>query len=249
MAPLIRYSALILAPALIYSACDNRGNVDRTKPTPSFSVEMTAVRDYSQHRSVADISFQRDNQPFDGASIKIGNITIPSAGSGRYFAQSPQLILFSRLNEITLSSPEDDYLKTLTFDLPDSFSITSIIPQYNQGAVPVDIDWSSAGGAAHYILIVMAKHYPANGTSPLRLLLGTDSTAFLIPDTTFEDATADIISDTYYIYLAAFNQGFGPYLGLTYPLPDSLPQRRVADPAGFLRYGTVAPIDSIIVPL
>ena len=115
----------------------------------------------------------------------------------------------------------------------------------------MQLQWSAATRATQYIIAVVAKHYPANNSVPLSVLLGSENTLYTIPYTTFEDPNSlNTIYDTYYVYVVAFNQGFGAYSGMPlFPLPPGVPQRTVSDPSGQLKYGTLAPLDSVIVLL
>ena len=47
-----------------------------------------------------------------------------------------------------------------------------------------------------------------------------------VPDTTFENYAGDPISGIYYIYLIAYNEGFGPYEGIEFQVPEGLSFRR-----------------------
>jgi hypothetical protein len=131
--------------------------------------------------------------------------------------------------------------------MPDSFAVTTVNPRYNSSADYVTIEWSGADGATGYILAVASEGYYEDGTIPLRMILPANSTVFVVPDTTFEDFYGDPVYAVYYIYLIAFNEGFGPYPGIRFPVPEGLPQRQISDPSGTMQYGTVAPLDSIIV--
>jgi hypothetical protein len=77
--------------------------------------------------------------------------------------------------------------------------------------------------------------------------LDDEFTVQTVPYTAFLDQSGFTVRDIYYVYLAAFNQGFGEYEGLEFPLPMNLPKRRIFNPAGLATYGTIAPVDSILV--
>lgn len=232
---------------LVFHSCDSRNSLNRSRPTASFAADMTIVRDYSQQRSVARASFRRNSEPFDEGIITLGSDTIAFAGNGSYFSQSPGLELPPGINQITFASQEDEYFKTVTIELPDSFGVTNVFPRDNPNAQEVLLNWSLPGGATRFLLVVVSRGYPLDTTIPHMVILNSNITSAVVPDSTFEDPFGFIVDDIYYVYMVAFNQGFGEYDGIPFPLPPGLPERRISEPAGFLRYGTVAPVDSIIV--
>lgn len=244
----IRIIPLILALPFIVLSCDTRGSVDtRTRETASFSVDMTVVKDYSAGTNIVEINFDRDGVQFSDAAITLDGRVIPSIGGGLYFVDSPVFPISSGLNLVTFESPDDGYSKSVMFVMPDSFAVTTVSPRNNSNADDVTVRWSVSGGATGYILAVATMDFYADGTIPLREILSAGTTVFVVPDTTFEDAVGDPVYAVYYIYLIAFNEGFGPYSGIRFPLPEGLPQRAISDPSGFMQYGTAAPLDSIIV--
>jgi len=239
--------AVLVLPLLILS-CDTRGSVTtRSRATASFSVDMTVVKDYSAGTNIVEINFERNGIPFSDAIITLEGWAVPSMGGGYYFADSPIFPISSGLNQVTFASPDDDYSKSITFEMPDSFAVTTVSPRYNSSADYVTVRWSGSGGATGYILAVATENYYADGTIPLRRILSAGNTVFVVPDTTFEDFAGDLVYAVYYIYLIAFNEGFGPYSGIRFPVPEGLPRHAISDPFGFLQHGTAAPLDSIIV--
>lgn len=238
---------VLTLPFLIIS-CDTRGSVaSRSRDVPSFSVDMIVVKDYSTGSNIVEIYFNRDGVPFSDAVITMGGWAVPSMGGGLYFVDSPTFPVSAGLNEVTFESPDDGYMKSVTFEMPDSFAVTTVNPRYNFNADDVIVRWSESSGATNYIFAVATENYYEDGTIPLRRILPSGTTQFQVPDTTFEDFAGDPIYAVYYIYLIAFNEGFGPYSGIRFPVPEGLPRRTISDPSGFLQYGTVAPLDSIIV--
>ena len=244
----IRIIPLVLALPFIVLSCDTRGSVDtRTRETASFSVDMTVVKDYSAGINIVDIYLYRDGVQFSDATITLDGRFIPSRGGGLYSIDSPVFPISSGLNLVTFASPDDGYSKSVMFEMPDSFAVTTVSPRNNMNADDVTVRWSVSGGATGYVLAVATANYYADGTIPLREILSAGNTVFVVADTTFEDAAGDPVYAVYYIYLIAFNEGFGPYDGIRFPLPEGLPQRAISDPSGFMQYGTTAPLDSIIV--
>jgi hypothetical protein len=239
--------SLVLLAILITLSCDSRNSITRSKSTASFSVDMTVVRDFSQGKDIAQARLLRNNSPFSDGRIVVGRDTLESTGNGNYFSRVSIHTLFNRSNQITFSSDSDSYLQSSTIDLPDSFAITSVNPRINSDVIPVDLQWSHSNGATKYLLVVVSKNYPADNSSPFMIVLGSDIGNYTVPDTTFEDLTGLPISGIYYIYMAAFNQGFGQFNDMHFPLPAGLPRRTISNPIGYLRYGTVAPVDSTIV--
>lgn len=245
---LLLISVIISLSILAYS-CDNRGSIStRQRQEASFTVDMTLVRNLPTGGNQVDVYFERDGQPFSDAAITVGDYIVPSIGGGLYFVESSLFPLPPGLTTIQFDSPEDDYVKSIQIHMPGDFEITEVTPRYNPNADDVTIEWSSSTNASDYVLAVATLDYPVDGTSPLRKIVPDGSNIYVVPDTTFENFAGDVVSGIYYIYLIAFNSGFGPYSGIPFPVPEGLPEKTILDPLGKLRYGTVADIDSIIVP-
>ncbi len=241
-------AVVALATVTLLSACDSRNPINRSKPPVSFQMELTAVKDLSRSTDLVEIQFRRSNEPFSDGLIIINQDTIRSAGSGIYSGQSPLVNLFAGSNSVTFESPDDFYSQTIAIEVPDAFQITAVNPRYNQSATDVTLQWSHPNRASGFILAVVSDDYPNDGTAPLAVLLASNLTTYIISDTTFEDDTGEVVSGRYRIYLVAYNGGFGPYPGIPFDLPPGIPTRTITEPSGHLRAGTVAPIDSIIVP-
>lgn len=241
--------AALLVLFICALSCDRRGSINtRDRDLPRFSAELTAVVDYSSGNKIVEVTFERDDLPFSSAVITIDDQQIPSAGGGLYFVESPAFPLGGGVKDITFRSQEDDYTRSVVIIMPDSFAVTTVNPWYNYNADDVYVEWSPSEGASNYVLAVATNDYYSDGTIPLTRILSSAVTFFTVPDTTFEDFAGDVVPAVYYIYVIAYNRGFGPFSGIAFPLPQGLPRHAIADPSGFLKYGTVAPLDSIVVP-
>jgi hypothetical protein len=229
--------------------CDRRSSTSRPRDTVSFSVDMTIVRDLSTGYNSVDITFKRENEPFSEAIITIGTSEVPNSGGGIYFVNDPGFALPAGINEITFESPGDNYMKTVSINIPGNFSIEEVSPRFNVSADPVYVSWSASSGAGRYLLVVATEDYGADGTSPFFATTIAPGSSALVPDTTFRDSIDEIVNGIYYVYVIAFNDGLGPFIrqGPDIPMPENLPERFIGDPSGFVRHGTVAPLDSIIV--
>jgi hypothetical protein len=244
-----RIAVGLLVLMISISSCDRRGSLDtRNRDVPNFSVDLTAVIDYSSGNRIVEVTFERDNLPFSTAVITIDDQEIPPAGGGYYFIESPVFALDEGLTEIVFQSADDDYEKTITITIPDSFAVTEVSPWYNPDADEVYVEWSPSDGASGYVVGVATDNYYDDGTVPMTARLSSGDNFLYVPDTTFEDFAGDVVPAVYYIYVIAFNRGLGPYSGIKFPLPAGLPRQTISDPSGFLQYGTVAPLDSIVVP-
>lgn len=237
------------AISIFLISCDSRGSLDsRQRDVASFSVEMTLIRNLSTGMNQVEVYFERDGIAFSDAFIEVNGVNVPVIGGGLYYVENSTFPLPAGLNTITFDSPDDDYFKEVSIDMPGAFGITIVNPQYNQNADDVVIEWSDSENASNYILAVSTLSSPADGTVPLRMILPESPTRFVVPDTTFEDFAGDPVAGIYYIYLIGFNEGFGPYSGIRFSVPEGLPDKTIIDPYGILHYGTVAALDSITVP-
>jgi hypothetical protein len=233
----------------LFWGCDSHKSVVDNTPQVTFSAEMTIVKDFSQGLDMARIDFGRNGEAFNSATIKIGADTVRLYGAGIYFAETPLIHLLSQNNTISFACSSDSYMKDLTFIMPGNLAITNVYPRYNQGVNPVQVDWSNSDGASGYVLTVIARNYGHNGTSPLTTKLTSDSHSITIPTTAFETSSGNPVADIYYIYVVAYNGGFGPFPGMKFPLPSNLPAEAISEPNGHIRVGVVAPADSVIVPI
>ncbi len=248
MFKMARSLTILIIPALILASCDTRGSVrPRVRELPSFTVEMTLVKNLDTGENLVEAIFERDGAAFSDGIITVGGVEVPPQGGGLYYEYSASFPLPSGANLIGFVSPEDDYSKEVTIIMPGIFSVTQISPRHNPNADAVFVEWSASSDAGSYILAVSTGSTD-DGTIPLRKILTSTTINYWVPDTTFEDFFGDPVAGTYYVYLIAFNEGFGPYEGIEFQVPEGLPEKLIADPVGVLRFGTAAPIDSIVVP-
>jgi len=249
MTKLSRQILLLSLPLLISGACDNRRSLDsQQRNTPSFHAEVTLIRNLSTGRNQVDAYFERNGSAFSDGIISVGSTQVPVQGGGFYYIDSNTFPLQAGLNSVNFESVDDDYLSSVDITMPGDFSITNMYPRYNSNADNVSVEWSQSSNASNYLLAVSTR-YLDDGTTPLRTILSGSAGQFIIPDTTFEDFAGDVIPGTYYVYLIAYNEGFGPYSGIQFEVPEGLPQKTIFDPSGYLLFGTVAPLDSITVPI
>lgn len=245
-----RFALIMIAwlSIAVITGCDRRNSTTRPKTTPTFSVDMTIIRDLSTGYNSADITFERNGQPFSDAIISIGTSEVPSTGGGIYYVNDPGFVLPAGANEITFESPSDGYMQTVTIVIPGDFSILEVSPRQNISVDPVFVDWSASSNASKYLLVVATDDYGVDGTTPFSVTVST-GTEYTVPDTTFRDDLDEVVNGIYHVYVIAFNDGLGPFIrqGPDIPMPDNLPERFIGNPSGFVRHGTVAPIDSIIV--
>jgi hypothetical protein len=243
---LYKYFIFVISLVALIS-CDNRNSVSRSRVESTYSCDITAVKDYSQRKNIVNLRFWRDNTLFERALITVNSGVLPSIGSGTYFGQTPTILLVGGNNQITFADTEKTYNQSITFDLPDSFGVSNINPRFLNDAVDVQLNWSSSNRADNYILCVASRGYPGDGTTAFTKIFASSVNGFLIPDTVFENMSGFTVNGTYLIYLAAYKDGFGEYPGMPFYLPTGLPQRRVLEPSGYIRYGIVAPVDSIVI--
>lgn len=227
------------------TGCDRRSTT-KSSTGSDFSTTLSLIKDYSARKNRADIEFYREGAPFSEAVIKVDGIIIPNVGGSVYFDTlfSP---LYTGLVTVTFESDADSYIDTLILDVPDSFAVVNLVPSEMAISSDVYVEWSAANGATAYILGVSTRESPGDGSTPFSILLGGTARNYTIPAQTFEDELGDEIFGTYYVYLIAFNRGFLPYVGLKFPLPEGVPVRPLANPAGTAGYGTIAPLATIRV--
>jgi hypothetical protein len=229
-------------------ACDRRSGTTRVRNEISFSTDLSLIKDYSTGRNRADIQFFREGNAYSQAVITVNGIIIPNAGGSIYYDT-----LFAPMNtglvSVRFEVDGDDYLDSLVLNIPDSFGIEIVSPPEMDEARDVYIEWSASSGATAYILGISTEDAPFDGSTPFsKLLSGTARNyTVLTTDSVFVDGAGFEVFGTYYIYLIAFNNGFKPYVGLQFPLPDDVPVRHLAEPSGTAGYGTIAPIDSVRV--
>jgi len=240
--------AIVIGIAILWlSSCDNRSFVAEPNPQPTFSGDINVVRDFNQRKTIAEFSFFRDGDTIPDGVVRLNNFSLTESIHGVYAIEAPLQSVFNGLNTVEFASLRDNYSSSIAIHMPDSFAVMFINPRDNTGINNVTVQWAQPDFATRILLVVVARNYPANGSIPYMTVLDADVTTHIIPYTVFEDQTGFAIRDTYYVYLVAYNQGFGEYPGLEFPLPPNLPKRRISNPSGLATYGTVAPLDSILV--
>ena len=248
MIKLARAISILIIPTLMVSSCDRRGSVrPRVRDLPSFTVEMTLIKNLATGENLTEAYLERDGQAFSDAIITVAGVEIPVQGGGLYYVHNASYPLQSGLNNIVFESPDDDYSKEISIIMPGIFGITGVNPSNNANADFVFVEWSASTNASNYLLAV-STGVADDGTTPLRMILPSTAGNYWVPDTTFENYAGDPVPGIYYIYLIAYNEGFGPYEGIEFQVPEGLPEKAILDPVGVLRFGTVAGMDSIVVP-
>ncbi len=232
---------------LLPAACDDNNSAIGPNPQPSFSGDINVVRDYNVRRTIAEFSFFRNNDPIEHGVVRLNDTSLTVNDAGVYALEAPLRAVFDGLNTVEFISPRDNYDRTIAIHMPDSFGVANINPRDNRGVTDATVQWTRPGNATKVLLVIVARNYPANGSLPYMVILEDEVTTHIVPYTAFQDQTGFDIRDVYYVYLAAFNQGFGSYEGIEFPLPLILPRQRISNPSGFATYGTVAPVDSILV--
>lgn len=239
--------AAAAATAILAAGCDDRSASPPSDTQPSFSGDINIVRDFERREVIARFTFYRDGDTIPHGVVRLNDTSLTAQAGGVYALRAPLEAVFDGLNLIEFTSPRDNYDRTLSIRLPDSFAVANISPRDNRGVNDVTVEWSRPTEATKVILVVVARNYPQNGSLPYMAILDDEVTNHVVPYTIFEDEFGSVIRDVYYVRLAAFNQGFGSYEDIEFPLPLGLPRQRLTNPSGFATYGTVAPADSILV--
>jgi len=227
-------------------SCDRRTSAARFNEPPVFTSDMTIIKDLSTRLNLIDISLYKDGQPFSGAVVNVGPVTVQNSGGEIYYIRD-YFALPSGFMEISIESENDNYHQVVPLLLPDSFGVNQVSPRNNTNGDNVFVDWSASNNADYYILAVATANFGFDGSIPFDTLLTANHTSLTVPFWVFEDAIGEIVDGVYYIYIIGFNEGFGPYGETRFQIPDDLPVRITANPVGTLKYGTIAPQDSIIV--
>jgi hypothetical protein len=108
--------------------------------------------------------------------------------------------------------------------------------------------WKASEKADGYFVSVIGRNADSTGAIPYSSRVDYQQTQFTIPPDAFRDRFSELKADVYLVYIAAYSEGFIPYEGMPFTLPEGLPEVSLSGAEGSFGCGVVAPYDSIIVP-
>lgn len=206
---------------------------------PTFTVNGVVVKDLDISKDIAYFMVSRNDTLFNTASVKVGNKTIPSIGSGAYYSDT---MSFSAAISYTDSiiSAQDTVTITFGFTMPDTFSvnITPAKDTFRTVDFPIHVNWTASGSANGYIISVVK----GDSIPGAVLYSGTDDASpFPIPNQAFyTSGMGTLVTGFYWIYVIAYNKSFVSYPGMPFTLPSGLPANNISGAQGTIGAGVVA---------
>jgi len=218
-----------------------------TRTTPEeykFTINGVVVKDLNSGKDIAYFAILRDDNPFDGAVVKVGADTLENQGNGNYYLEGFPLFSHGQTVSISISSADDDFNLNTSVLMPGSFQITDINPTPVTGAnaEEVKLYGSASVGANGYFASIMRPDGSDGYTGLISLgemIQGAD-----IPRSTFGEGGA-FITGTYMVYTVSYAGSFLYYPGMEFYLPAGLPADNITGANGTIGAGVVAPSVSI----
>lgn len=236
-----------IAVLLISFSCEKKPTGPTTQK-PSFTVYGVVVKDLNISKDIAYFTVSRNDTLFNAATVKVGNKTIPSIGSGSYFSDTMAFVAATSYTDSIISA-QDTMAMIFNFALPGTFLLNPIRgnDSLNVQGHSVTVTWTPSDSASGYFMCVVkgdsisgAKLYA--GTVPVAS--GTQAT--ITPDV-FRDVANNPVPGYYWVYIVAYNKSFVGYPGMPFPLPAGLPAGNIAGATGTLGAGVIAPKGYIYV--
>lgn len=254
--------AAVSVTAVLFLAlvgCDSSSGGFQPTPVAAYELAGALVGDPGRIQTKVAIELTRNDSTLATGTILLGADTLEFADTSQftdsvyYFGNAEAYRYAGDSATLKVSDP-NRFTSTFSLTVPDTFSITSVIPatgQWRSTDGPVQLVWNGSDGADGYILAAV-KHqavYTGEGYSAYADEL---STAGNIPGTAFyTNAGATLDTGLYNIYVFAYSGSPNKSLTdqiLPVPLPsqlaDNIDQRDLTGRFGAL---TLAMFDTLRV--
>lgn len=229
---------LLVAIFLFSFSCEKKPTGPTTQK-PTFTIYGAVVKDLNLSKDIAYFTVSRNDTLFDAATVKVGNRTIPSIGSGSYYSNT---MSFSALTSYTDSiiSAQDTVTITFDFTMPDTFSINQlpVNDSLNAGGHTVTVYWTASDSSDGYFISV-AKGDTIPGAVLYSSTVGIPQAP--IPTEAFHTTgMGNIVTGYYWVYVIAYNKSFPSYPGTPFNLPAGLPVNNITGAKGTIGAGVIA---------
>jgi hypothetical protein len=199
---------IFIITVFLFPGCNDKGT--HQNQNSEYRLIGAVVSDHDQSKTLAAVDLKNNSLEAVNADITIGNqiaqfnrasfpvdsvFSVKTTSSGTYIEGSYRIVI----------SDSTTYNDSISFTLPDTFSITSISPPSRivQGLMPVSLQWSGSTGATGYIMAAVLRNSAYDGVG-FSIYATSLSPAGTIPQDAFS-MSAGPNPDTgwYYIYVYA----------------------------------------------
>ena len=208
---------------------------------PTFTIYGAVVRDLNLSKDIAAFSVSRNDTLYNGATVKVGNKSIPNVGSGVYYNEFSDTTFHAGTAYIdSIISSQDTVTITFGFTMPDTFSIyiTPDKDTFRTVDFPIHVNWTASNSADGYIISVVK----GDTISGAVLYSATDDASpNAIPNQAFyTSGMGSLVTGYYWVYVIAYNKSFPSYPGMPFNLPAGLPANNISGAQGTIGAGVIA---------
>lgn len=242
-------SYLFIALALLTTLYCSRGEIiSYSGQQYQFNIDAVVVWDMNWSEGLVRVTVMEDSSPLAGAQVKINLHSVAESDTGEYSSDDPSYLKLNDSNKLSVIYAPHNLNAQIEFDLPDTFRVIDLPQRLNPGGEPRVVEWRASEKADGYFVGVIGRNADSTGAIPYSSRVDYQQTQFTIPPDAFRDRLSELKPDVYLVYVAAYSEGFIPYEGMPFTLPEGLPEESLSGADGSFGCGVVAPHDSVIVP-
>ena len=229
--------------------CDGSGSGPTLVRTGDYYLSGSVVKDFNADLTTICASLQRNDSALSTALVTYGTDTLVWVDTTHYkFAKGPAVLYEAGPVAMTFAD-EVLFSQSVMTTIPDTFSITSVIPDRREklSAESVILSWSGSIGSDGYVIAAVKAREGYLGRGFSQYVETQSTSASFSPEAFMVDniPTNEIDTGWYYLYLYAYTDATDSSLSalsLPVPLPSQLADSIVV--SHFIgRAGTVLVID------
>ena len=240
---------IFVALALLTTLYCRRGEITTYSGQQyQFNIDAVVVWDMNSGEGLVRVTVVEDSSALAGAQVKINLHSVAESDTGEYSSDDPSYLKLNDSNKLSVIYTPHNLNGNIEFDLPDTFRITALPQRLNPGGASRVAYWKASEKADGYFVSVIGRNADSTGAIPYSSRVDYQQTQFTIPPDAFRDRFSELQADIYLVYVVAYSEGFIPYEGMPFTLPEGLPEASLTGSDGSFGCGVVAPYDSIIVP-
>jgi len=239
-------NGLVLFLFLMLSlSCGGKVTTRTNPPEYKFTINGVVVKDMNLGKDIAYFAILRDDDPFEGAVVKVGSDTLVNQGNGNYYLEGFPLFSFEQTVTILISSTDDDFDLTKSVVIPGDFSIVELPEddKLNVGGHSIDISWTPSVHASGFFLSMVR---PGGLSGYTMRDENKDRTEKILPEA-FR-TSQDLVEEGFYeVYVIAYSESFLYYPGISFEMLPGLPTGNINGANGTIGAGVIAPSVTIEV--
>ena len=230
----------LLTAVLLFSFSCKKKPIGPVSEKPTFIIYGVVVKDMNIQKDIASFAVWRNDTLYSDATVKVGDKTIDSIGTGLYYKEFADTTFKRNTAYVdSIISSQDTVTITFSFTMPDTFRIYPLAANdsLNVGGHSVNVIWSASTSASGHTISVAKADTLSGARLYSETLSGTQAT---IPPTAFRNTSDQLIIGYYSIYIVAYNRSFVSYPGMLFELPSGLPADNITDARGTIGAGVIA---------